>query len=158
MMSVLATHWYGQRRQRTRLTRRWPPSKVLQHEHGLLEVPCTYLILPCHIRHRARFITFDLPQPPPGNVVVADTTIGPMEHKKENKCSNIMAYCGGALKHVEPRHEPIAVFHEDGTHPSVEVGLRVANASKPGDELGAVLVVIEPVLGPMLDPTQQHPP
>ena len=80
-----------------------------------------------------------------------------MEHKGENKCSNIMAYRGEALKHVEPRHECGVVFHEDGAHPSIEAGLRVADASKPGDELGAVLVVIEPVLGPKVYPTQQHP-
>ena len=48
------------------------------------------------------------------------------------------------------------VFHEDGAHPSVEAGLRVADASKPGDELGVVLMVVEPILGPTLDPTQQH--
>jgi hypothetical protein len=47
----------------------------------------------------ARFITFDLPQQQPGNVVTVGTAIGPMEHKGENKCSNIMAYHGGALKH-----------------------------------------------------------
>jgi hypothetical protein len=64
-----------------------------------------------------------------------------------------MAYRGEALKHVELWHEHTAVFHEDGAHPSVEVGLRVADASKPGDELGAVLVVMEPVLGPTLHPT-----
>ena len=64
-----------------------------------------------------------------------------------------MAYRGGALKHVEPRYEHVVVFHEDGAHPSVEVGLWVADASNHGDELGAVLVVVEPVLGPMLDPT-----
>ena len=69
-----------------------------------------------------------------------------------------MACHGGALKHVEPQHERAAVFDEDGTHPSIEAGLRVADASKPSDELGAILMVIEPVLGPMLDPTQQHPP
>jgi len=69
-----------------------------------------------------------------------------------------MACHGRALKHVEPRHEHAAVFHKDGMHPSVEIGLRVADASKPGDELGAVLVVIEPVLGPKVYPTQQHPP
>ena len=98
-------------------------------------------------------IPFDLSQPPPGNVVIAGTAIGPVEHKGENKCSNIMAYRGGALKHVEPWHERGVVFHEDGAHPSVEAGLRVANASKPGDELGAVLVVVELVLGPTLLPT-----
>ena len=49
------------------------------------------------------------------------------------------------------------VFHEDGVHPSVEAGLWVVDASKPGDELGTVLMVVEPVPGPMLDPTQQHP-
>jgi hypothetical protein len=38
-------------------------------------------------------------------------------------------------------------------HPSIEAGLWVANASKPTDELGVVLVVVEPILGPMLDPT-----
>ena len=81
LMSVLVTHWHGQRRQRTRLTRRRPPNKVLQHKHGLLEASCTYLVLPRHIHHRARFITFNLPQPPRGNVVVAGTAIGPMEHK-----------------------------------------------------------------------------
>jgi hypothetical protein len=43
-------------------------------------------------------------------------------------------------------------------HPSVEAGLRVAYTSKPGDELGAVLVGIELVLGPKVYPTQQHPP
>jgi hypothetical protein len=79
-----------------------------------------------------------------------------MEHKGENKCNNIMACRGRALKHVEPWHEHGAVFHEDGAHPSVEAGLRVADASKPGDELGAVLVVIESVLGPKVYPTQQH--
>ena len=118
-----------------------------------MEAPCTFLVLPCHIRRWARFITFDLPQPPPGNVVVAGTAIGPVEHKGENKCSNIMAFRGRALKHVEPRHECGAVFHEDAAHPSVEAGLRVADISKPGDELGVVLMVIEPVLGPMLGPT-----
>ena len=80
-----------------------------------------------------------------------------MEHKGENKCSNIMAYRGGALKHVEPRHEHDAVFHEDGAHPNLEVGLRIFDASKLGNELGVVLMVIELVPGPMLDPTQQHP-
>jgi hypothetical protein len=69
-----------------------------------------------------------------------------------------MACLGGALKHVEPRHERVVVFHEDSVHPKVEAGLWVANASKPGDELGAVLVVIELVLGPKFDPTQQQPP
>ena len=64
-----------------------------------------------------------------------------------------MAYHGGALKHVEPRHECTTVFHEDGAYPSIEAGLWVADASKPGDELGEVLMVVEPVLGPMLDPT-----
>ena len=64
-----------------------------------------------------------------------------------------MACHGGVLKHVEPRHEHAAVFHEDGVHPSIEAGLRVADASKPSDELGAVLVVIEPVLGPKVYPT-----
>jgi hypothetical protein len=53
---------------------------------------------------------------------------------------------GGALKHVEPRHERTTVFHEDGVHPSVEAGLLVTDASKPSDELGMVLVVIESVL------------
>ena len=77
------------------------PAKSYNMKHALLEVPCTYLVRPHHIRRRARFITFDLPQPPLGNVVVAGTAIGPMEHKGENKCSNIMAYRGGALKHVE---------------------------------------------------------
>ena len=118
-----------------------------------MEAPCTYLVLPRHIRRRDRFITFDLPQPPPGNVVVAGTAIGTMEHKEENKCSNIKAYHGGEIKHVEPRHERPVVFHKDDVHPSVEVGLRVADASKLGDELGTVLVVVEPVLGPTLDPT-----
>jgi hypothetical protein len=65
---------------------------------------------------------------------------------------------GGALKHVKPWHEGAAVFHEDGACPSVEAGLRVIDTCKPGDELGAVLVVIEPIPGPMLDPMQQHPP
>jgi hypothetical protein len=81
-----------------------------------------------------------------------------MEHKGENKCSNIMACHGGVLNHVEPHHELTAVFHEDSAHPSVEVGLRVADASKPGDELGTVLMVVEPVLGTKVYPTQQHPP
>ena len=81
-----------------------------------------------------------------------------MEHKGENKYNNIMAYHGRALKHVEPRHEYAAALHKDGAHPSVEAGLWVADASKPGDELGAVLMVIEPVLGPKVYPTQQHPP
>jgi hypothetical protein len=67
-----------------------------------LEAPCTFLVLPRHIRLWVSFITFDLPQPPSGNVVVVGTTIGPMEHKGENKCSNIMACRDGALKHVEP--------------------------------------------------------
>ena len=80
-----------------------------------------------------------------------------MEHKGENKCSNIMVCHGGALKHVEPWHERAAVFHEDDAHSSVEVGLRVADASKLGDELGVVLMVVEPVLGPKVYPTQQHP-
>ena len=30
---------------------------------------------------------------------------------------------GRALKHVEPQHEHGVVFHKDGAHPSVEVGL-----------------------------------
>jgi hypothetical protein len=77
-----------------------------------------------------------------------------VEHKGENKCSNIMACHGGPLKHVEPEPERAAVFHEDGTHPSIEVGLRVADASKPGDELGVVLMVIEPLLDPTLHPMQ----
>ena len=95
---------------------------------------------------------------PPGNVVVAGTTIGPVEHKGENKCSNIMACCGGVLKHVRPRHEHIAVFHKDGTHPTIEAGIRVVDASKPGDVLGMVLVVVEPVPGPKVYPMQQQPP
>ena len=45
------------------------------------------------------------------------------------------------------------VFHGDGAHPSVEAGLRVADASKPSNELGAVLVVVEPVPGPKVYPT-----
>ena len=69
-----------------------------------------------------------------------------------------MAYHGGALKDAEPQHEHGVVFHEDGAHPSVEAGLWVADASKPGDELGVVLMVVELVLGPMLFPTQQHLP
>ena len=77
-----------------------------------------------------------------------------MEHKGENKYSNIMACRGGVLKHVKSWHERVAVFHEDDAHPSVEAGLRVANASKPGDELGVVLLVLELVLGPTLDPMQ----
>ena len=68
-----------------------------------------------------------------------------------------MACHSGLLKHVEPWHECTVVFHEDDAHPSLEAGLWVANASKPSEELSAVLVVIELVLGPMLDPTQQHP-
>ena len=152
-MSFLVTHRHGQRKQRTRLNRRRPPSLVLQHKHGLLEASCTYLVLPRHIRCRTRFITFDPPQPPSGNVVVAGTAIGLVEHKGENKCSNIMACHGRALKHGEPRHERAAVFHKDIVHPSVEAGLRVADTSKPGDDLGAILVVVEPVLGPTFDPT-----
>ena len=81
-----------------------------------------------------------------------------MEHKGENKCSNIMACHGGAVKHVEPWHECSAVFHEDCAHPNVEAGLRVTDASKPGDELGVVLVVVEPLLDPTLHPTKQHLP
>ena len=69
-----------------------------------------------------------------------------------------MACHGEALKHVEPRHERATVFHEDGAHPSIEAGLRVANASKPGVELGTVLMVVEPIPGPKVYPTQQHPP
>jgi hypothetical protein len=65
-----------------------------------------------------------------------------------------MVYHGGVLKHVEPQHERIMVFHEDSAHPSVEAGLRVADASK----LGVVLVVIELVPGPKVYPMQQHPP
>jgi hypothetical protein len=123
-----------------------------------LEVSCTYIVLPHHIRRWARFITFDLPQPLSGNVVIAGTAIGPVEHKGENKCSNIMACHVEALKHVEPWHECGVVFHEDGAHPSIAAGLWVADASKPSDELGAVLVVVEPVLGPKVYPTQQHLP
>ena len=69
-----------------------------------------------------------------------------------------MACHDGVLKHVEPRRERVVVFHEDGTHPSVEVGLRVTDASKPADELGMVLMVVEPILGPKVYPMQQHPP
>ena len=69
-----------------------------------------------------------------------------------------MAYHGGALKDVEPWHERGAVFHEDSAHPSIEAGLWVADASKPSDELGMVLMIIELVLGPTLDPTKQLPP
>ena len=65
-----------------------------------------------------------------------------------------MAYRDGALKHVEPRHERAVVFHKDDVHPSIEVGLWVADASKPGDELGTVLMVVEPLLGPTLHPMQ----
>jgi hypothetical protein len=101
----------------------------------------------------SRFITFNLSQPPPGNVVAASIAIGPMEHKGENKCSNIMAYHGRALKHVEPRHERATVYQEDGVHPNIEASLQVTDASVPVDELGAVLVVIESVPGPTLDPT-----
>ena len=79
--------------------------------------------------------------------------MAPEEHKGENKCSNNMAYHGRVLKHVEPQHKHPMIFHEDGTHPNVEVGLRVADTSKPSDELGTVLVVIEPILGPKLVPT-----
>jgi hypothetical protein len=122
-----------------------------------LEAPCTFLVLPCHILLQARFITFDLPQQPPSNVIVAGKAIGPVEHKEENKCSNIMAYHHGALKHVEPRHQHAVVFQEDGVHPSIEAGLWVADASKPGDELGSVLMVAELILGPTLDPMQQQP-
>ena len=75
-----------------------------------------------------------------------------MEHKGENNCSNIMECRGRALKHVEPQHEHGVVFHKDGAHPSVEVGHWVVDASKPSDELGAVLVVVEPVLGPKVYP------
>jgi hypothetical protein len=81
-----------------------------------------------------------------------------VEHKGENKYNNIMTCRGRALKHVEPRHERAMVFHKDGVHPSIEVGLQVVDASKPGDELGVVLVVVEPVLGPNVYTTQQHPP
>jgi hypothetical protein len=84
--------------------------------------------------------------------------IGPVEHKGKNKYSNIMTCRGRALKHVEPQHERAMVFHEDGVHPSIEAGLKVVDVSKLGDELGAVLEVIEPVLGPNVYPTQQHPP
>ena len=84
----------------------------------MLEVPCTYLILPRHIRRRARLITFDLPQPPLGNVIVAGTAIGPMEQKGENKCSNIMAYHGGALKHVKPWHEHAVIFTKTACIPA----------------------------------------
>jgi hypothetical protein len=69
-----------------------------------------------------------------------------------------MACHGEALKHVERWHERATVFHEDGAHPSVEAGLWVADASKPSDELGLVLMVVELVLGPKVYPTQQHPP
>ena len=48
------------------------------------------------------------------------------------------------------------VFHEDSAHLSTEASLQVANVSKPSNELGIVLRVVELVLGPMLDPTQQH--
>jgi hypothetical protein len=65
-----------------------------------------------------------------------------------------MAYLCIALKHVEPWHECAAVFHEDSTHPRVEAGLWVANASKPSDELGAVLMVIELVPSPKFYPAQ----
>jgi hypothetical protein len=41
-------------------------------------------------------------------------------------------------------------------HPSVEAGLWVADASKPSNEFGVAYMVVEPVLGPTLDPTQQH--
>ena len=67
-----------------------------------------------------------------------------------------MACHGGVLKHVKLRHECTAVFHEDDVHPSIEASLQVANVSKPSNELGTVLRVVELVLGPMLDPTQQH--
>ena len=40
---------------------------------------------------------------------------------------------------------------------SIEASIQVADASKPGDELGAVLMVVELVLGPKLYPMQQHP-
>jgi hypothetical protein len=96
----------------------------------------------------------DLPQQPLSNVVIAGTTIRHMEHKGENKFNNIMACRDGALKHVEPRCEFAMVFHKDSVHPSVEAGLYIANASKPRDELGTVLVVIEPILGPTLHPKQ----
>jgi hypothetical protein len=69
-----------------------------------------------------------------------------------------MACHGGTLKHVELRHERGAVFHEDGTHPNIEADLWVADASKPSDELGVVLMVVEPVLGPKVYPMQQHLP
>jgi hypothetical protein len=77
-----------------------------------------------------------------------------MEHKRENQCSKIMAYHGRALKHVEPWHEHGAVIHEDGVHPSIEAGLWVVDSSKPNDELGVVLMVVEPIAGPKVYPTQ----
>jgi hypothetical protein len=40
-----------------------------------------------------------------------------VEHKGENKCSNIMAYRGRVLKHVETWHEHDVVFHEDARIP-----------------------------------------
>ena len=69
-----------------------------------------------------------------------------------------MAFHGRALKHVEPWHEHAAVFHEDGMHPTIKAGLRFANARKPSNELGVVLVVVELVPGPKVYPMQQHPP
>ena len=93
-----------------------------------------------------------------GQVVIASTAIGPMEHKGDNKCSNIMACRDTVLKYVEPWHERAAVFHKDSAHPSVEVGLWVVDACKPSDELSIVLVVIELVPGAKFYPMQQHPP
>jgi hypothetical protein len=115
----------------------------LQHLPGLTKVPCTDLVLPRPTRRRrAHFVTFHLPQHPPGKIVVAGTAIGPVKHHGENKCADIMAFCGGALKHVALRHNHTVVFHEDGTQPNAEAGLQVADAGQPGGELGTIVLVI----------------
>ena len=75
-----------------------------------------------------------------------------MEHKGENKCSNIMACRDGALMHVKLWHERAAIFHEDSAYPNIEVGLWIVDACKPSDELSMALVVIELVLGPKVYP------
>jgi hypothetical protein len=50
------------------------------------------------------------------------------------------------LQHVEPRRDGAVAFHVDGSHPCFEAGLRVADAGEAGDEVRAILVLVEGLL------------
>jgi hypothetical protein len=57
-----------------------------------------------------------------------------------------MPFVGGMLQHVEPRRDGAVAFHVDGSHPCFEAGLRVADAGEAGDEVRAILVLVEGLL------------